>query len=80
MPLSPQQRRPAPLPSFLRRQEPRRQEPNLAIVNPRPTPAHPNNPEQIRTNLNKPEHRQAPRPDRTAPRIAPEHPEKKNKP
>ena len=41
-------------------------------------PAAPNNPEQIRTNLNKPEHRQTPRPDRTTPRITPKHPEKKN--
>ena len=36
----------------------------------------PNNPEQIRTNLNKPEHRRTPRPDREPPRITPEHPEK----
>ena len=35
-----------------------------------------NNPEQIRTNLNKPEHRQLPRPDREAARITPDHPEK----
>ena len=41
-------------------------------------PATPNNPEQIRTNLNKPEHHQTPRPDRTTPRITPKHPEKKN--
>ena len=41
-----------------------------------------NNPEQIRTNLNKPEHRRTPRPDRTAPespsntrkKTNPEHP------
>ena len=38
-----------------------------------------NNPEQIRTNLNKPERCRTPRPDREVFRIAPEHPEK-NKP
>ena len=51
---------------------------------PSPTPSHsraplrrtPNNPEQIRTNLNKPEHRRTPRPDRTTPRITPDTPEK----
>ena len=50
---------------------------NLTASTPAPFRRTPNKPEQIRTNLNKPERRQAPRPDRTAPRIAPEHPEKK---
>ena len=36
----------------------------------------PNNPEQIRTDPNKPEHRRTPRPDRGALRITPEQPEK----
>ena len=36
-----------------------------------------NNPEQIRTNLNKPERWQMLRPDREVARIAPEQPEKK---
>ena len=45
-----------------------------------PHPLHtPNNPEQIRTKLNKPKHRRTPRPDRNTPKITPEHPEK-NKP
>ena len=125
MPLSPQRRRPAPLPSFLRPLPSflRRQEPNLANADqtvtkvdkgcqkltpstPAPTPnpsktqqnrtrAHhpdtpsvnprcqplqhtPNNPEQIRTNLNKPEHRQAPRPDREPPGSPPNTPKKTN--
>ena len=52
---------------------------NLTASTPAPFRRTPNKPEQIRTNLNKPERRQAPRPDRAAPRIAPEHPEK-NKP
>ena len=50
---------------------------NLTASTPAPFRRTPNKPEQIRTNLNKPERRQAPRPDRTAPRIAPQHPEKK---
>ena len=37
-----------------------------------------NNPEQIRTNLNKPERRQAPRPDRGALRIAQNPPDQNN--
>ncbi len=124
MPLSPQQRRRALLPSFLRRQEPNLANSdqnltaldarltkvdkgcqNLTPLTPAPTPNpsktwrnrnhthHPatpsvnlrcqplqhtlNNPEQIRTNLNKPEHRRTPRPDREAARITPDHPEKK---
>ncbi len=36
-----------------------------------------NNPEQIRTNLNKPEHRQTPRPDRTTPKITQNPPDQK---
>ena len=39
---------------------------------PAPLRRIPNNPEQIRTTLNKPEHRRTPRPDRTTPRITPE--------
>ena len=50
---------------------------NLTPSTPAPFRRTPNKPEQIRTNLNKPERRQAPRPDRTAPRIALQHPEKK---
>ena len=48
-------------------------------VNPpcQPLRRTPNNPEQIRTNLNKPEHRQAPRPDRPPPNC-PRTPEKTN--
>ena len=49
---------------------------------PAPLRRIPNNPEQIRTTLNKPEHRRTPRPDRTAPRITPEsaRSKKPNKP
>ena len=54
----------------------------LSTVNPRhsraPLRHTPNNPEQIRTNLNKPEHRQAPRPDRDAPGSPPNSPKKTN--
>ena len=90
-----------PLPSFLRRQEPRTPTPsNRATISRRtkvrPMPTSPpttqaitpsttihpehtlNNPEQIRTNLNKPEHRQTPRPDRTTPKITQNPPDQKN--
>ena len=46
-------------------------------VNPSGTPRTTlNKSEQIRTDPNKPEHRRTPRPDRTTPRITPEHHEK----
>ncbi len=70
-----------PNPSKTQQIRTRAHHPATPSVNPpcQPLRHTPNNPEQIRTNLNKPERRQAPRPDRTAPRITPQHPEK-NKP
>ena len=54
----------------------------LSTVNPRhsraPLRHTPNKPEQIRTNLNKPERRQAPRPDRDTPGSPPNSPKKTN--
>ena len=132
MPLSPQQRHRAllpsflrPLPSFLRRQEPdlanadqnltevdtrltkvdnadQNLTPSTPALTPNPSKVRrnrnrarhpvnpvvnlhcqhlrrtPNNPEQIRTNLNKPEHRRTPRPDRDAARITQNPPDQKN--
>ena len=51
--------------------------PHAPTVNPE---HHLNNPEQIRTNLNKPEHRQTPRPDREPPKITPKTPRKNKTP
>ena len=51
--------------------------PHAPTVNPE---HHLNNPEQIRTNLNKPEHRQTPRPDREPPESPQKHPEKTKPP
>ncbi len=73
MPLSPQRRRPAlPAgnPSLANGCQ------NLPPSTPPPFTRTPNNPEQIRTNLNKPERRRTPRPDREHPQITPNTPEK----
>ena len=79
--LTPSTPTPTPNPSKTQQNRNRAHHPDTPSVNPRCQSLRhtPNNPEQIRTNLNKPEHRQAPRPDREHPRITPQHPEK-NKP
>ena len=80
--LTPSTPTPTPNPSKTQQNRNRARHPNTPSVNPRCQPLRhtPNNPEQIRTNLNKPEHRQAPRPDREHPQITPQHPEKKQTP
>ena len=77
--LTPSTPAPTPNPSKTQQNRTRALHPNTPSVNPRCQPLRqtPNNPEQIRTNLNKPEHRRTPRPDREAARITPQHPEKK---
>ena len=69
-----------PNPSKTQQNRNRAHHPDTPSVNPRCQPRRrtPNNPEQIRTNLNKPEHRQAPRPDRTTPESPPITPKKEN--
>ena len=77
--LTPSTPAPTPNPSKTQQIRTRAHHPATPSVNPRCQPLRrtPNNPEQIRTNLNKPEHRRTLRPDRDTPRITPEHPEKK---
>ena len=77
--LTPSTPAPTPNPSKTQHNRNRAHPVDTYSVNPRCQPLRRtlNNPEQIRTNLNKPEHRQAPRPDREAARITPQHPEKK---
>ena len=77
--LTPSTPAPTPNPSKTQQNHNRHHHPDTPSVNLRCQPHQhtPNNPEQIRTNLNKPEHRQAPRPDREAARITQKHPEKK---
>ncbi len=79
--LTPSTPAPTPYPSKTQQNRSRALHPDTPSVNPRRQPLQrtPNKPEQIRTNLNKPEHRQAPRPDRDTPRITPDQPGK-NKP
>ena len=76
--LTPSTPAPTPNPSKTQQNRNRAHHPATPSVNLRCQPLRrtPNNPEQIRTNLNKPEHRQTPRPDREAARITPDHPEK----
>ena len=57
---------------------PKKENPNSAPE--RSTPPRARAAAPLRTTPNKPEHCQAPRPDRTTPRITPEHPEKKENP
>ena len=77
--LTPSTPAPTPNPSKTQQSHNHARQPDTSSVNPRCQPLQhtPNNPEQIRTNLNKPEHRRTLRPDRETPRITPEHPEKK---
>ena len=63
-------------PSFLRRQEPGDFPVWRAALPHSAGRPHRITPEQTQTNLNKPEHRQTPRPDRRAPRITPNKPKK----
>ena len=64
--LTPSTPAPTPNPSKTQQNRNRAHYPDTPVVNLRCQPLQhtPNKPEQIRTNLNKPEHRQAPRPDR----------------
>ena len=77
--LTPSTPAPTPNPSKTQQNHNRHHHPDTPSVNLRCQPHQhtPNNPEQIRTNLNKPERRQAPRPDREAARITQNTPKKK---
>ena len=79
--LTPSTPAPTPNPSKTQQNRSHTHHPDTPSVNPRCQPLRrtPNNPEQIRTNLNKPEHCRTPRPDRETARITPDHLEK-NKP
>ena len=78
--LTPSTPAPTPNPSKTQQNRSHTHHPDTPSVNPRRQPLRhtPNNPEQIRTNLNKPEHRQAPRPDRETPESPPITPKKRN--
>ncbi len=77
--LTPSTPAPTPNPSKTQQSRNRAHRPvNLRCQPLRRTPNNPNNPEQIRTTLNKSEHRQTPRPDREPPESPPITPKKQN--